>query len=233
MYNLATHGILALDGRLSEDALTLAETLTGEFYGFKINDAIYGDLSSDSLIRKLSDLGFVFADVKAHDIPNTVASTIAKLAASGAHLITVHASGGEDMVRSAVSEYANQNPDGLGILCVTVLTSLSDADCGAIYGRTRNDMVLRFAEIAAKAGAYGIVCSAKEAALVRDRFPQLRRVVPGTRLIGGAHDQKNVVTPRHAFADGADLLVVGRDISQAENPLEAIRKYNEHIAVTG
>jgi orotidine-5'-phosphate decarboxylase len=161
----------------------------------------------------------VFLDLKLHDIPETVARAVASATSLGAELLTVHTAGGFEMMRRAV-EVAKGKP---GILGVTVLTSLSEEDLRAdgIAGPMR-EAVVRRAKLAEKAGAAGIVCSPQEVADVRAASGTLALVVPGVRPAGAAlGDQKRVATPASAIAAGADYLVVGRPIRDAQEPAAA------------
>jgi orotidine-5'-phosphate decarboxylase len=161
----------------------------------------------------------VFLDLKLHDIPETVARAVASAKGLGAELLTVHTAGGFEMMRRA-AEAAKGRP---GILGVTVLTSLSDEDLRAdgIVG-TMREAVVRRAKLAEKASAAGIVCSPQEVADVRAASETLALVVPGVRPAGAAlGDQKRVATPASAIAAGADYLVVGRPIRDAQNPAAA------------
>lgn len=163
--------------------------------------------------------GKVFLDLKLHDIPETVARAVASATSLGAELLTVHTAGGLEMMRRA-AEVAKGKP---GILGVTVLTSLSEEDLRAdgIAG-TMREAVVRRAKLAEKAGATGIVCSPQEVADVRAASSALTLVVPGVRPAGAAlGDQKRVATPASAISAGADYLVVGRPIRDAQNPAAA------------
>jgi orotidine-5'-phosphate decarboxylase len=159
--------------------------------------------------------GKVFLDLKLHDIPETVARAVASATSLGVDLLTVHTAGGFEMMRRA-AEVAKGNP---GILGVTVLTSLSEEDLRAdgIVGSMR-EAVVRRARLAEKAGVVGIVCSPHEAADVRAASRSLVLVVPGVRPAGAAKgDQKRVASPASAIAAGADYLVVGRPIRDAQD----------------
>lgn len=157
----------------------------------------------------------VFLDVKLHDIPTTVAGAAAAAARLGVDLLTVHASGGADMVAAAVEAA----PD-VGILAVTVLTSLDDAALAEVGQGRADEQVVRLAALAFSAGAAGIVCAASEAAAVRAAIgPAGLVVTPGIRLPDAAHDdQARVATPRAAMDAGASHLVVGRMLTQADDP---------------
>lgn len=167
----------------------------------------------------------LFLDLKLHDIPETVDRAVASAAALGARYLTVHAAGGAAMLSRAAARAA-EAPSPLTILAVTVLTSL-DADDLATQGiaGSASDHVLRLARTAWAAGVRGFVASPAEARALRLALgPEALLVTPGIRPAGAAAgDQKRVATPAQAIADGADLLVVGRPIRDAADPLAAAR----------
>jgi orotidine-5'-phosphate decarboxylase len=174
----------------------------------------------------------LFADLKLHDIPETVERAIGSVAASGARFVTVHAEGGSAMLARAV-ERARRETDGkLTILAVTVLTSLDDGDLRARgIGDAARDHALRLARLAFDAGVRGFVCSPAEVRSLRAELgPNVTLVTPGVRPAGSsAHDQKRVATPADAIADGADVVVVGRPIRDATDPVAAARAVAEDI----
>lgn len=181
-------------------------------------------------VRTIADLGaFTMADGKFHDIPETVRLHVKEVTECGASLITVHASGGETMLKAAL-EGRNQGRDALvnpflracrsrlgGILGITVLTSLDD-ECYSIFGVGSEEKVAQFARMAASAGVDGIVCSGKELDALRNvpDLDDLLTVVPGItpEWAKKPGDQKRVVTPTEAIQSGADYIVVGRAITQ-------------------
>jgi orotidine-5'-phosphate decarboxylase len=171
----------------------------------------------------------VFLDLKLHDIPETVKRATKRAASLGAKYLTVHASGGDAMLRGAVEAAG----DAMTILAVTVLTSLDDSDLRAqsIPGPT-GDHVLRLAELAWKAGVRGFVASPAEVSALRKALgPDALLVIPGVRPASAdAGDQKRVATPAKAIADGADLLVVGRPIRDAADPIAAAAAIAAEIA---
>jgi len=179
----------------------------------------------------------VFLDLKLHDIPNTVELAAARAAALGASLLTVHAQGGEAMLRAALAGAA----DGAAragvppprVLAVTVLTSLSDADLAKLGHRsTAAEVALQLADVAVGAGAGGLVCSAREVERLRQRHGAgLFLCTPGIRpASAGAGDQARAETPRFAVEAGADLLVVGRPITAAADPAAAAEAISREIA---
>ncbi len=175
----------------------------------------------------------LFADLKLHDIPETVERAVASLAPAGARFVTVHAAGGAAMLARAVERAARDTQGKLMILAVTVLTSLDDADLQAqgLAGRVQ-DHVLRLARVAWGAGVRGFVCSPSEVAMLRSELgPDATLVTPGVRPAGAAaNDQKRVATPQEAVASGADYVVVGRPIRDADDPAAAARGVAQEIA---
>jgi len=177
----------------------------------------------------------VFVDLKLHDIPNTVRSAARSVARHGASLLTVHASGGTEMIRAAV-EGANEASDGgCGILGVTILTSLDAAGVEQGWGRSGvsvQEEVIRLAGLVRNASAVGVVCSGHEAAAVRAVYgPTLGTLVPGIRLAGGdAHDQRRVMTPAEAAAAGARWLILGRAVTGASDPVNAMESVRSALA---
>ena len=216
--------LVALDVDSAERARTLAGQLRGTVGGFKIGSQLFTH-AGPALVEELAAAGDrVFLDLKFHDIPNTVAGAVRRVAEMGVRLTTVHASGGSKMMAAAV-EAAGAS---CGVLAVTVLTSLDDRLLGEAWGKDRVDVedeVLRMAELARSAGVHGIVCSGQEAAAVNGRHGQnLKLLVPGIRLPGDAPgDQARVMTPSEAAAAGASYLVIGRSVTAAPDPRIAMQ----------
>jgi orotidine-5'-phosphate decarboxylase len=157
------------------------------------------------------------------DIPNTVAGAVRSVAGTRASLLTIHAGGGEQMMRAAAQ--AATAPKAPELLAVTVLTSMDAAELSAVgVADTPSEQVLRLARLAKTSGINGLVCSPEEVAAVRQAMgPGARLVVPGIRPagLGASDDQRRVATPAQAITRGASMLVVGRPITQAENPAQA------------
>jgi orotidine-5'-phosphate decarboxylase len=203
--------IVALDGLDREEAILLAWTLSSSVWGFKVNDLLlsYGL----DIIRDLKCLGKVFVDPKLYDIPKTVANSVFCLSEAGADLITVHASGGKEMMKTAV-----ENAGKAKILAVTMLTSLEDSDVQDIYHRPIDEIVWDLAHLAYDSNVHGIVCSSLEVKMLNHL--NFMKVVPGIRL--GAIDNDD--QKRVGNGDGADLFVIGRAITESPDPLEALHK---------
>ena len=217
--------IVALDVPSAEEALGLINALAGTAGFFKIGLQSY-TANGPALIRPA---GKVFLDLKLHDIPNTVAKAVEAASALGVKMLTLHLSGGAEMIRAAVRARTN----GLLLLGVTVLTSATDQtlrDIGVVEKTA--DQVLRLARLGVANGIDGVVASPQEARALRDEFGEkIRIVTPGIRPEGAdAGDQKRFATPRQAIDAGADYLVIGRPITAAPDPRAAIDRILEELA---
>ena len=215
--------IVALDFPDAERAMTLVQQLDEKCRFYKVGSELFTASGAD-IIQWLRDTGCdVFLDLKFHDIPNTVAGAMRNVSKMGVRLATVHASGGSKMMDAAV-EAAGET---CGVLAVTILTSLDDAQLGEAWGRERVDVeneVLRLAELARSSGVHGIVCSGQEAQAVYSRHGSaLKLLIPGIRLPGDpAGDQARVVTPQQAALAGATYLVLGRAVTASRDPRAAM-----------
>ncbi|MEE1876177.1 orotidine-5'-phosphate decarboxylase [Altererythrobacter litoralis] len=173
-------------------------------------------------VHEIAHMGLpIFLDLKLHDIPNTVAGAMQAIHVLEPAIVTIHASGGRAMMEDAKAAAA----DGCKVVAVTMLTSLDERDMARTgIGGSAHDQVMRLAELAHDAGLDGIVCSGHEVKAVHKQWKDGFFVVPGLRPGGKATgDQKRVVTPRQARDDGASVLVIGRPISRADDPLAAAR----------
>lgn len=218
--------ILALDVPAPDAALALVEELGASCRFYKIGAELF-TAAGPEVVRRVRDTGAdVFLDLKYHDIPNTVRGAVRSAAALGVRLVTVHAVGGETMIRAGVE--GARDGGHCGVLAVTLLTSLKEGEASALWGRTGNfhatDEVLRLTELAERAGAEGVVCSGNEARAVKDRFgDRLSVLIPGIRMAGGAtQDQARIVTPAEAAATGAEYVVIGRAVTAAGNRRRAM-----------
>jgi orotidine-5'-phosphate decarboxylase len=225
--------IVALDVANAADATALVRRLDGLCRFYKVGNELF-TAAGPAIVDVLRELGAdVFLDLKYHDIPNTVHGAVRQAAGLGARLLTVHASGGRASLEAAVQ--ASSDYEGCGVIAVTVLTSLTSAALAAAWGRDRADVaseVLRLAGLAADVGAEGIVCSGREAGLVRERYGErLAVVVTGVRLAdGAAHDQARVVTPSSAAKAGARYVVVGRSVTGAADPRAAMEQVLQQVS---
>jgi orotidine-5'-phosphate decarboxylase len=228
--------IVALDFADMMSAFALASKLDPAVCAVKIGKELFTSAEA-GLVRELVRRGFrVFLDLKFHDIPNTVAQACAAATRLGVWMIDVHATGGSAMLkaaRNAVAQTAieTNRPRPL-LIAVTVLTSLTASDLAAtgVMG-TPEEQVLRLARLAQANGLDGVVCSAKEATMLRAACgPDFTLVTPGIRPAGiASHDQARVATPEGAVAAGADYLVVGRAITQAADPRQTLDAINAAV----
>lgn len=218
--------LVALDYPDRTSVLELVEQLSPELCRLKVGKELF-TRCGPGLVETLQDKGFeVFLDLKYHDIPNTVAGAVKAAAELGVWMVNVHASGGSRMMEAAANALHDCGHKPL-LIAVTVLTSMSAEDLQEL-GCTESveQRVMRLAELAHNSGMDGVVCSAQEAAeLKRARGPDFCLVTPGIRLAGDASgDQRRVVTPADAVANGSDYLVIGRSITGAADPLKALEQ---------
>lgn len=212
---------LALDVPRLDSAIALAQSVRGHVGGIKLGLEFFCAHGHHG-VHEIARIGLpIFLDLKLHDIPNTVAAAMQSIHVLQPSIVTVHASGGRAMMedaKAAAGEHCR-------VVAVTVLTSLDDADlahCGV--SATAHDQALRLAGLAQEAGLDGVVCSGYEVAAIHRQWKNGYLVVPGLRPAEGrTGDQKRTVTPRQARDDGASVLVIGRPISRAEDPVAAAR----------
>lgn len=212
--------IIALDLPSGSEAMAMVDRLEGSCRWFKIGMELFYAAGTD-LVRELRRRQFnLFLDLKLHDIPNTVAAAVRTLGTLDVQLLTLHGSGGPEMLGMAQHAAGGS----MGLLAVTVLTSMDAAqlrETGVQHDPA--DQVLRLAHLAQHAGLRGVICSPLEVAAVRAALgPKATLVVPGIRPLSAAmDDQKRVATPADAIRDGASMLVVGRPVTRAQDPAQA------------
>jgi len=212
---------VAMDMPRLDAAKAMAAKVKGHVGGIKLGLEFFCAHGHHG-VMEMAQVGLpIFLDLKLHDIPNTVAGAMQSIHVLEPAIVTVHASGGRAMMEDAKAA-ASENTK---VVAVTMLTSLDDTDLArtGVTG-SAHDQVMRLAELAEAAGLDGIVCSGKEVGAVHKQWKHGYFVVPGLRPADSAvGDQKRVVTPRQARDDGASVLVVGRPITKAEDPLAAAR----------
>lgn len=212
-------------------ALGLARRLTPELCRLKVGKELF-TRGGPQFVEQLQRLGFeVFLDLKFHDIPNTVAGAVRAAGELGVWMVNVHASGGRRMMEAALASLQPFEQRPL-LIAVTVLTSMSDEDLAEMgYTETAEQRVMRLAALTQDCGLDGVVCSGMEA-------PQLRSehgvdfclVTPGIRMTGdAAGDQRRVLTPANAVANGSDYLVIGRSVTGAQDPLAALQRVHSEL----
>jgi orotidine-5'-phosphate decarboxylase len=227
--------IVALDFSSAKEALELVSLLQPGSCRLKVGKELF-TAAGPPLVHELHARGFeVFLDLKFHDIPNTVAAAVRAAAALGVWMLNVHASGGSRMMEAAANALTGCSGPRPLLIAVTVLTSMEAADLGETgIDVPVQQQVLRLASLACNAGLDGLVCSAREAPLLRAELgagPIL--VTPGIRPRDSNtanDDQRRVVTPGDALAAGSDYLVIGRPISAAADPAAALARIISEIS---
>lgn len=223
--------IIALDYAAAQPALALAERLDPNACRLKVGKELFTS-SGPQVLEQLMKFGFeLFLDLKFHDIPNTTAQACKAAAELGVWMVNVHALGGRKMLESAANAVAqtSQHPK---LIAVTMLTSMAADDLADIgINATPAQMVLRLATLARNSGLDGVVCSAQEASLLRENLGKdFCLVTPGIRPAQASlNDQSRVMTPSAALLAGSSYLVIGRPITQAADPLQALRDINLEI----
>lgn len=228
----AARVIVALDFADAGTATALADRLDPTQCRLKVGKELFVRAGPE-LVRYLARRGFaVFLDLKFHDIPNTVAQACRAAADLGVWMVNVHAGGGLRMMEAARAAL-DPSASSPRLIAVTVLTSMGGDDLHEVgVDAAPEAQVLRLARLARHAGLDGVVCSAREAATLRRELgPEFLLVTPGIRPSGSAaDDQRRILTPLQALQAGADYLVVGRPITQAADPLAALRLVNVEIS---
>lgn len=221
---------VALDTTDVTYAVDLAEKLKGLVGGMKVGKEFF-TANGPQGVQAIRDVGMpVFLDLKFHDIPNTVAGAIRAAAPIAPHIINVHAQGGPEMLKQAAQ--AGKDANIPLTIAVTILTALDRNDLEATgVPHSVEDQVVRLARLTQENGLDGVVCSAREIAPIRAVCgPDFKLIVPGIRPVWAAKgDQKRIMTPRDAVEAGADILVIGRPITQADDPVAAARKIAEEL----
>jgi orotidine-5'-phosphate decarboxylase len=223
--------IVALDYPLEAPALQLVQGLDPSLCRLKVGKELF-TVAGPQFVEKLQTRGFdVFLDLKFHDIPNTTAQACKAAASLGVWMVNVHALGGRRMMETAREALENVT-DRPKLIAVTVLTSMAQEDLQGIgITATPAEMVSRLAGLAKDSGLDGVVCSAQEATALRQQCGKdFCLVTPGIRPANAAaNDQSRIMTPRAALAAGSSYLVIGRPITQAADPLAALKEITQDI----
>ena len=233
--NLDQRLIVALDFPSEHSALALVDSLDPTLCRLKIGKELF-TRTGPKLVEALHKKGIeVFLDLKFHDIPNTTSAAVAAAADLGVWMVNVHASGGEKMMtacRERLEAFGKERPL---LIAVTVLTSMTARDLAAIgIDSSPEQQVSRLATLSRNCGLDGVVCSAQEASLLkREQGSDFKLVTPGIRPSSASKgDQQRVMTPADAIKAGSDYLVVGRPITQAEDPLAALQAIHNEISAS-
>jgi len=227
--------IVALDFSKQKQVLEFVEQLHPGSCRLKIGKELFTTAGPD-LVRQLVNKGFdIFLDLKFHDIPNTVAKACAAAADLGVWMMNVHASGGRKMMEAARTAVDNTGNNQPLLIAVTVLTSMADSDLEEI-GVLSNavDQVKRLATLTQQSGLDGVVCSPQEVQVLHQSLgDDFLLITPGIRPSGSdVGDQKRIMTPADAVAAGSHYLVIGRPVTQAEDPVKMLAKINSEIGFT-
>jgi orotidine-5'-phosphate decarboxylase len=212
--------VVALDYPTAQQAIEMAKQLDPLKCRVKVGKELF-TASGPAVLEQLHKMDFdVFLDLKFHDIPNTCAGAVAAAAELGVWMVNVHASGGERMMVAAAEAIANKSYKPL-LIAVTVLTSMEQSDLAGIgLDVSPHQQVERLAQLSKQSGMDGVVSSAQEIGLIKDLCgKEFLTVTPGIRLVGSvAGDQRRIMTPQQAVDAGGDYMVIGRPITQVENP---------------
>jgi len=216
--------IIALDYHSLSEAVTMASQLDSSRCRLKVGKELF-TATGPAVIEALHKLNFdVFLDLKFHDIPHTVANAVSVAAELGVWMVNVHASGGRRMMEAAVNAVLKSSYQPL-LIAVTILTSMAPEDLHETgISSSLEEQVIHLAELAKDSGMNGVVCSAQEARNLKDRMGQFFKLVtPGIRLAeNDAGDQRRTMTPLQALNEGSDYLVIGRPVTQSEDPMKSL-----------
>jgi orotidine-5'-phosphate decarboxylase len=217
--------IVAVDETQLGNFQSVVDSLDSDLCMIKVGSVSFNALGHQA-ISYASNKGFkIFLDLKLHDIPNTVKKSIKGLVSLPIDMMTIHTSGGLEMMKAA--KKAVDGTD-IKIFGVTALTSLSDEDTSLIFKRTAAEQVNTMLDLAEQAGIDGVVCSPHELSLVTKR-ESLLSITPGIRLKDSNDDQNRVMTPKDALKQGANFLVIGRPITEAKNIKKALLEIHNSI----
>ena len=218
---------IALDAYNNKKNIEVVKKLYKLVYGFKVGYRSFYNKDADKLIaeikRKKSKL---FLDLKLHDIPNTVSSAIESLKNINPDFLTLHISGGEEMLKIALKNIKKFNLK-TKVLGVTLLTSLDGKDSKKIYGeKDTNKLIKKLALIASNAKIAGLICSGQDLKSLKS-FKRLLKITPGVKLLNRKDDQKRVSFVHDALNNGANFVVIGRELINAKDPMKLINEYNK------
>lgn len=225
--------LIALDYDNEQAALNFVKQLSPDQCRLKVGKEMF-TYFGPQFVKQLVYLGFdVFLDLKFHDIPNTVAKAVTAAAELGVWMVNVHASGGLEMMQKAKQALANYGEKAPLLIAVTVLTSMDQAQLLRLgIEKTPQDQVVYLAKLSQEAGLDGVVCSAQEAKTLKAELGNnFKLITPGIRPVGAdAGDQKRIMTPQKAIDAGSDYLVIGRPITQSDDPVKTLAEINASIA---
>ena len=218
---------IALDLKSNTQNINIIKKLSHHVYGFKVGYRSFYNNRSNELISEIKKSKCkLFLDLKLHDIPNTVSSAIDSLSNINPDFLTLHISGGKEMMDAAVKSI-KKNKLKTKILGVTLLTSLDGKDSKKIYkeGNTKK-LVKKFSEIANNVNIHGLICSGDDLKVLGN-LNKLIKITPGVKMFARRDDQKRVTFVHNALQDGANFVVIGRELIESKKPLDLLKKYGE------
>ncbi len=218
---------IALDLKSNIQNINIVKKLHRHVYGFKVGYRSFYNNRSKELISEIKKSKCkLFLDLKLHDIPNTVSSAIDSLSNINPDFLTLHISGGNQMIKAAVSSI-KKNKLKTKILGVTLLTSLDGKDSEKIY-REKNTkkLVKKFAGIANNVNIHGLICAGDDLKVLGN-YNKLIKITPGVKMFARNDDQKRVTFAHNALQDGASFVVIGRELIESKRPLNLLKKYGE------
>ena len=218
---------VALDLKSNSRNISIVKKLFRHVYGFKVGyRSFYNNRSNDLILEIKKSKCKLFLDLKLHDIPNTVSSAIDSLSSLNPDFLTLHISGGKEMMKASLKSI-KKNKLKTKILGVTLLTSLDGKDSGKIYKeRNTKKLVKKFTEIANNVNIHGLICSGDDLKVL-GKFNKLIKIVPGVKMFARNDDQKRVSFAHEALQDGASFVVIGRELIESKKPLDLLKKYAE------
>ena len=218
---------IALDLKSNQQNINIVKKLSSYVYGFKVGYRSFYNAQSKELVSEIKKSKCkLFLDLKLHDIPNTVSCAIDSLSKINPDFLTLHISGGKEMMKAAVNSI-KKNKLKTKILGVTLLTSLDGKDSEKIYKeRNTSKLVKKFAEIANNVNIHGLICSGDDLKVLR-KYNKLIKITPGVKMFARNDDQKRVTFAHNALQDGASFVVIGRELIESKKPLDLLKEYGK------
>ena len=218
---------IALDLKYNAQNISIVKKLHYHVYGFKVGYRSFYNKRSNDLISEIKKKkSKLFLDLKLHDIPNTVSSAIDSLSNINPDFLTLHISGGSEMIKAALNSI-KKNKLKTKILGVTLLTSLDGKDSNKLYKeRNTKKLVKKYTEIANNENIHGLVCSGDDLKILA-KYNKLIKITPGVKMFARNDDQKRVTFVHNALQDGASFVVIGRELIESKKPLDLLKKYGE------
>ena len=218
---------IALDCGSNSENIRIVKRLSSHIYGFKVGYRSFYGRGSDKLLAEIKKSKCVlFLDLKLHDIPNTVTNAITSLSKINPDYLTLHISGGKAMLDKSLVA-VKENKLRTKLLGVTLLTSLDHKDSKLIFSESDTDLLVnRFAKVANDSKIHGLICSGQDLDNLK-KFKKLIKITPGVKLFERKDDQKRVTFVHEALKNGADYVVIGRELIHSSDPLRLLKKYYE------